>query len=399
MPKVLRILNRFNVGGPTYNAVYLSKYLNPEFETLLIGGQIDSTEESSLFIAKNEGLDPLIIDEMKRSIDFFADRKALKKIKEIIQDFKPDIVHTHASKAGVLGRKAAFDLNVPVIVHTFHGHVFHSYFNPLKTAIIKRIERNLARKSDAIIAISDQQKYELTQLHKICPPEKMHVIPLGFDLEKFIDKTGEKRNAFRSQYLVKDDEIVVSIVGRLVPVKNHAFFVEVVKKVITATNKKVRFFIVGDGEEREKIMNDLSGKNIDFCYWPVEQKPATVTFTSWSKQVDVVNAGSDIIVLTSLNEGTPVSLIEAQAAGKAIVSTRTGGINNIVLEGKSAFLTEVNEIGKFADFVVQLIENESVRTQMSRSGTDFVMQNFTYKSLCKNMAVLYHKLLDAKRDK
>jgi glycosyltransferase involved in cell wall biosynthesis len=394
MPKVLRILNRFNVGGPTYNAVYLSKYMSPEFETLLIGGQIDETEESSLYIAENEGLKPIIIDEMKRSINFLADRKALKKINEIIRDFKPDIVHTHASKAGVLGRRAAFQLDVPVVVHTFHGHVFHSYFNPVKTAIIKRIERNLAKKSSAIIAISEQQKHELVDVHKICSSEKMHVIPLGFNLTIFQENLIEKRRMFRSKYFLDDDEIAVTIVGRLVPVKNHAFFIDVVENILKTTTKKVRFFIVGDGEERQNILQKLDQKNIDNCYWPSSQKRATVTLTSWSKQVDVVNAGSDIIVLTSLNEGTPVSLIEAQAAGKPIVSTRTGGINNVVLENLSAFLTEVNEVSKFSGHLLQLIENEELRLKMSQAGSSFVMRHFTYKTLCENMEELYWKLLN-----
>ncbi len=394
MPKVLRILNRFNVGGPTYNAVYLSKYLSPQFETMLIGGQIDPSEESSLYIAQNEGLNPVIIDEMRRSINLFADKKALKKIKEIIAEFKPDIVHTHASKAGVLGRKAAFQMKVPVVVHTFHGHVFHSYFNPVKTAIIKKIERNLAKKSSAIIAISQQQKHELADIHKISGSEKMHVIPLGFNLKVFQENISEKRQIFRQKYFVEDDEIVVTIVGRLVPVKNHDFFIEVVSAVLKKTTKKIRFFIVGDGEERDNILKKLNQKNIDNCYWPENQKKSVVTLTSWSKQVDVVNAGSDIIVLTSLNEGTPVSLIEAQAAGKPIVSPRTGGINNVVLENESAFLTEVNESIKFSDLLIQLIENKELRNKMSEKGNSFVMQHFTYDMLCKNMEALYWKLLE-----
>jgi glycosyltransferase involved in cell wall biosynthesis len=395
MPKVLRILNRFNVGGPIYNAVYLSKYMPSNYETMLIGGQIDETEESSLFIAQNEGLNPYVIQEMRRNINPFADRKALKKIKEIIGDFKPDIVHTHASKAGVLGRKAAFSLKVPVVVHTFHGHVFHSYFNPLKTAIIKRIERNLAKKSSAIVAISEEQKHELVNIHRICEAKKMHVIPLGFDLKKFATGTIEKRALFRKKYFIDDDEIVITIVGRLVAVKNHEFFIRVVKNTL-GSSKKLRFFIVGDGEEREKIMKRLDELKIDHCYWPVEQKKSFVTLTSWLKDVDVVNAGSDIIVLTSLNEGTPVSLIEAQASGKPIVSTRTGGINNSVIEGKSAFLTGVDEIELFTKKAIQLVENEMERKEMGAVGCDFVMSRFSYKRLCSDMALLYDSLLQGR---
>ena len=161
MPKILRIINRFNLGGPIYNVAYLTKYLSPEFETLLIGGMKDDDEESSEFILKDIGVDYKIIPEMKRSINPFHDIIAYKKIKKIIQEFKPDIVHTHAAKAGAIGRSAAHTCNIPVIIHTFHGHVFHSYFGGVKTLVYKTIERNLARKTSAIIALSERQKEEL----------------------------------------------------------------------------------------------------------------------------------------------------------------------------------------------------------------------------------------------
>ncbi len=136
MKRILRIVNRFNLGGPIYNAALLTKYLYPEYETLLIGGIHEDYEESSEFILHDLNIKATIIPEMSRSIKPFNDYVALKKIKQIIQEFRPDIVHTHASKAGMLGRLAALHLNVPIIVHTFHGHVFHSYFNKLTTKLI-----------------------------------------------------------------------------------------------------------------------------------------------------------------------------------------------------------------------------------------------------------------------
>lgn len=156
--KVLRIINRFNIGGPTYNATFLTRYLSDDFETLLVGGLPEKDEADSLHILEEYGVEAVYIPEMKRKPDFFSDRKALSKLKKIIQEFQPDIVHTHAAKAGALGRKAAFDCKVPVVVHTFHGHVFHSYFGRVKTSIYKFIERRLASKSTGIITISETQK-------------------------------------------------------------------------------------------------------------------------------------------------------------------------------------------------------------------------------------------------
>ena len=265
MPKILRIINRFNLGGPTYNVAYLSKYLAPEFETLLVGGEKDETEDSSQFILDNLGLKPIIIPEMKREISLVNDRIAYKKIKKFIREFNPDIVHTHASKAGTLGRLAAHACHVPVIVHTFHGHVFHSYFGKTKTGIFKTIERYLAKRSDAIIAISEKQKLELSIEHKICPAEKISVIPLGFDLSRFRENQDVKRKLFRDEYLISENEIAIVIVGRLVPVKNHSMFLRGLKMAMEKTGLPVRAFIVGDGEEREKLESLAHEIGFDFA--------------------------------------------------------------------------------------------------------------------------------------
>ena len=226
MPRVLRIINRFNLGGPTYNVAFLTRYMSPEFETLLVGGSRDETEEASDFILNNMGVVPVIIPEMNREISIINDIIAYKKIRQIIKDFKPDIVHTHASKAGCLGRWAAYRSGVPVIVHTFHGHVFHSYFNSAITSFYKTVERRLATKTTKIIALSEKQKEELSLIHNISTPDKFEVIPLGFDLSHFHENIDCKRAKFRNQYLIEDDEIVIVIVGRLVPIKNHNKFLE-----------------------------------------------------------------------------------------------------------------------------------------------------------------------------
>lgn len=233
--KVLRIINRFNLGGPTYNVAYLTKYLAPEYETLLVGGMKDESEASSDYIINKLGIEPIIVEEMKRSINPVNDYLAYKKIKNIIKEFKPDIVHTHASKAGTLGRIAAAHCNVPVIVHTFHGHVFHSYFNQVKTTVFKEIERYLAKKSSAIISISEIQQKELALDHKIAPLEKIKVVPLGFDLDRFQENKDEKRKTFREKYQVKENEIAIGIIGRLVPVKNHSLFIQAISYALNHT--------------------------------------------------------------------------------------------------------------------------------------------------------------------
>lgn len=392
MPRVLRIINRLNLGGPTYNAAYLSKYLDSRYETMLLAGMKDDTEASSEFILNKIGVTPIYIKGMYRSLYPLLDLKAYSEIKKIIRDFKPDIVHTHAAKAGALGRMAAHQCGVPVIVHTFHGHVFHSYFHPLKTRFFIGVERYLAGISSAIVAISNQQKKELSEAFKICPAEKITVIPLGFDLDKFQHDYESKRKAFRQKYHVADDEIAIGIVGRLVPVKNHPLFLKSLKTVLEKTSKKVKAFIIGDGEERDKLMQLAGELGIAFgVKEPAKNHP--LVFTSWITDIDIAMAGLDIVTLTSFNEGTPVSLIEAQAANKAIVATAVGGIGDVVIPGKTAFLSTNDDVEKFTENLLRMVEDDSLRQNTGREGFQFVSARFSYQRLATDMTKLYDKLL------
>jgi glycosyltransferase involved in cell wall biosynthesis len=395
MPRILRIINRLNLGGPTFNAALLTRYLAPEYETLLVAGTKMDSEESSEFICEQLGIDFIRLPEMSREINFTKDRAAYKKIRQLIKDFRPDIVHTHAAKAGTLGRLAAHSMKVPVIVHTFHGHVFHSYFNPVKTRIFLGIERFLAKRSSAIIAISDFQKDELANKFHLCGPEKIEVVPLGFDLSRFWDHMDEKRRSFRQQYFLRDDEVAVGIIGRLVPVKNHAMFLKVIKNVTDRTTKKMRAFIIGDGEELENLFNTCRELDIDYTYFPTHPRNAALTFTSWMKDAERAMAGLDIVTLTSLNEGTPVSLIEAQAAQKPIVSTNVGGIENVVLKNVTAFLSESNDIASFSDQLLMLVEDESQRNKMIQKSRQNVENKFHYTRLVKDVKTLYSRLLSS----
>jgi glycosyltransferase involved in cell wall biosynthesis len=389
MKKILRIINRFNLGGPTYNAAYLTKYLEPDYETLLIGGQHDESEKSSMHILDNLGLKPIIIPEMQRSLNPYKDQIAFKKIQNIIKEFKPDIVHTHAAKAGALGRRAAYKMGVKQIYHTFHGHVFHSYFGSFKTRIFKEIEKNLAKKSTKIIAISEIQKRELSKIHKICPEKKIEVIPLGFDLERFNTDKDSKRKEFRKKWNLKENEIAIGIIGRLVPIKNHKFFIDAIQEVLKKSEFPLRAFIVGDGEEKQNIVNYIKNKNLDFS---LDYTPARFQLTSWIKEIDRVNSGMDIICLTSLNEGTPVSLIEAQASGKPIVSTKTGGIENIVLENKTALLSEKNDLHNFSKNLLSLVNDSNKRKLLSKFGLE-KSKDFHYDQLVNNIKNLYENIL------
>lgn len=387
--RVLRIINRFNIGGPTYNATFLTAFLGEDYETKLLGGLPDMGESDSLYILENYGVQPHLIEEMVRLPNLKSDRAAYKKLKEIIREFEPDIVHTHASKAGALGRRAARACGVPVVVHTFHGHVFHSYFGKFKTQLFKLIERRLAKRSDAIIAISAIQKHELTAVHGICRPEKVHVIPLGFDLQPFHDKRLSERAQIREKYGIEEDEIAVAIIGRLAPIKNHDMFFDAMEKVLASTKKKIKIFIVGDGSEKTHVEERAAQLN--------QNNGPIVCLTSWITDIGSFNAGMDIICLTSRNEGTPVSLIEAQAGGVPVVTTDVGGVRDVVVEGETGYIVDPGDTEQFATRVLFLIENEKKRAEMSQNGWNFVQEKFHYRTLVGNVRQLYQDLLEKKK--
>ncbi|MFN0032050.1 MAG: glycosyltransferase [Flavobacteriales bacterium] len=377
--RVLRLVNRFNLGGPTYNAAYLTKGLAPQYETTLAGGHPLPDEAHSGFIMQKLDVPYIEINEMRRSINPVNDMRALMRIIRMVRSVRPHIVHTHAAKAGVLGRLAAWYCRVPVVVHTYHGHVFSGYFSEWKTALVKAFERWLASRTTAVITISALQHHEIVDVHRICAPGKAHIIPLGFDLERFTVGQNEKRAHFRKQYELKESEIAIGIVGRFAPVKNHVLFFEALK--LLDTQQPWKAFVIGDGDLRSRYEDDartLGGR---------------VIFTSWIEDMDVAMAGLDVVALTSINEGTPVSLIEAQAAAKPVVTTNAGGVRDCVLDGHSGIVVDDFEAKTFAAALTSLIEDERLRQRMGMEGRQHALHHFGQQQLVNDMKKLYEELL------
>jgi glycosyltransferase involved in cell wall biosynthesis len=395
MYKILRIHNRLIVGGPSHNVTLLSAYLSPEFETKLLVGKKDRYEKDATYIADQLGLAPIEIAQMRRSVLPFSDIIAYFKIRKIIKQYKPDIVHTHASKSGAIGRLAARSANVKMVVHTFHGHVFHSYFSKFISRLIVMFERFLAKKTDAIIAISELQKTELSQVYKIAPPEKIYTVPLGFNLDKFSIDQESKRHIFRNKYGYEKDDLIIGIIGRVVPVKNHEMFLDAAAKLKTTTGIKVKFAIIGDGESRQLAEKKCHELGLSVSYFITNPYAGTdVLITSWETEIDQALAGIDIVALTSHNEGTPVSLIEAQAAGKPVVSTNVGGVEDVVQHGVSGFITNVNDTQDFANCLLKLVESPELRECMGKKGKEFVDRQYSRQRLIGDMKNLYLAFLE-----
>ncbi len=399
MYRILRILNRFNLGGPIYNASYLSAGLQPQFETLLIGGAPEAGEASSRYIPERLGVETRIIDQMHRRISLSSDRAAYRHIRTVVRDFKPDIVHTHASKAGALGRIAAISERVPVVVHTFHGHVFHSYFGRAKTAFYLQLERQLAHRSSAIIAISEAQHHDLTQRFKVSAPEKTHIIPLGFDLQRFTVNRAARRLQFRALYDLNDEVVAIGIIGRFASIKNHRLFVRAFAILAQQSDRPVRGFVIGDGSERAAIEAEASDCGLSFQNAPYDGKTRyrtgenTLIFTSWVPAIEEVLPGLDLVALTSDNEGTPVSLIEAQAAGVAVVSTAVGGVADVVQHETTGLLVAAGQIAPFAEALDLLVHNDALRKTLAQAAPAHVLERYSKDRLVRDTSALYESLL------
>lgn len=390
--RVLRILHRTTISGPTYHASYLTRYLSRDFQTLFVSGAVEPTEKDGKFILAEVGVEPTILENMKRPISVKADFNSYKEIRKIIRDFQPHIVHTHAAKSGALGRLAALHENVPIVLHTFHGHVFHSYFGPMKSQMFLQIERYLGKRSTRIIAISEQQKRELGSVYNICDLNKIEVIPLGIDLDKFKTDNDEKRRLFRDEFGLQDEDIAVGVVGRVTEVKNHALFIHSFKKLIEKSRRNIVGFIVGGGHLLSDIQELATSQGLVVSNGAGEKTDADLYFTSWREDIDMVMNGLDILALTSLNEGTPVSLIEAQACRTPIVATRVGGVVDVVRENETALLSATNDVDAFADNMFRLVEDSILRDSFKNRG-EFVFSSFSRERLVEDIEALYRKLL------
>ena len=398
--KILRIIARLNVGGPARHVVWLTEHLNnDEFESVLIAGTVPRGEESMNYLAEQHGVRPVFIEEMSRELSP-RDLISLVKIFREIKRQRPDVVHTHTAKAGTVGRSAAFLYRWlspggrrVKIVHTFHGHVFHSYYGKLKTRLFLMIERMLARfATDKIIVISPQQLREINETFGVGRPEQFQVIPLGIDVEAFNDD-GQKRREFRAELGSDDDTIIVGFVGRLTEIKDVSLYLQVAALASRAPDlPPIRFVVAGDGHLRPRLESEARELGLG----------ETVVFLGNRTDAEAVYAGLDIVALTSLNEGTPLSLIEAMAAGRCVISTRVGGVRDLLgenveeNEGFSVCRRGIGVDGRspedFTKGLIYLAKNERLRERFADQGRDFVRQQYSKERLVDDISELYRKL-------
>jgi glycosyltransferase involved in cell wall biosynthesis len=401
--RVVRIIDRLNIGGPAKHVTWLSAGLKAdEFQTTLVTGVVPPGEGDMSYFAREAGIEPVVITEMSRELGL-RDLLVIARLLKLFFTLKPQIIHTHKAKAGAAGRVAAmvYKWLTPSalwlrprpckIVHTFHGHIFHSYYGALKTRIFVLIESLLGRFcTDTIITISQQQRREIAGILGLEPGDKFQVIPLGID---FAESAAPHRS-LRQEYAVADEELLIGIVGRLCEVKDQALFLRAAAHLAgSEAGSRARFVIIGDGHLRQQLMAQAGQSGI----------ADRVIFTGFRKDVAALYGELDIVALTSLNEGTPLTLIEAMNSGRPVCATEVGGVVDLMGERSAATddysiwqngLTVVSrDAERFARALQFLLNEAELRRQMGLRGQAFVQAQLSKARLLGDIENLYRRLL------
>lgn len=376
--RIVRLVARMNIGGPALHLVELASGLDPaRYDQLLVTGVEGRDEGSMLELATSAGLRVQVLEELRNGFSLgLRDMKVLARLTQLLRAFRPHIVETHTAKAGLLGRIAARAAGVPAVVHVFHGHVLHGYYGPLRSGALAVMERGLARISTQILTVSDRVKQDLVQ-HRVAAADAIDVVPLGFDLSPFVEARG---GALRRELGLGPDVPLVGIVGRMFPIKNHRLFLDAAAKL--RSDPAPQFVLVGDGDLRPAMEAHAASLGIG----------DRTHFLGWRRDIPQICADLDVLVTTSDNEGTPVTIIEGMAAGCPIVATRVGGIPDLVRHGESGLLTPAGDAEQVARAIGRVLADPQAAACMAQRGRETALARFSRERLVADMDALYRRL-------
>jgi glycosyltransferase involved in cell wall biosynthesis len=383
--RVLRIIARLNVGGPAIHASLLTDRLDPSrYESTLAAGAVEPTEGDYLAL-QGRTLPRLVeVGGLGREIRGAQDLAALAALVRLVRRLRPHIVHTHTAKAGTLGRLAAWLCRVPVVVHTYHGHVLRGYFSPAKTRAFAAIERALARVTDALVAVSPRVRQELLELG-IGRADRFEVVPLGLDLEPFASAE-RRRGELRRELGLDAATPLAGIVARLVPIKAHEILLAAAR-LLADRPAPPRVVIAGDGERRAELEALAAADGLR----------GRVHFLGWRADLPRIYADLDVVVLCSRNEGSPVALIEAMAAGRPVVATRVGGVPDVVIDGESGLLVPEDDAPALAQAIARVLDEGELARRLGAAGRRQALERFGAGRLVRDIDALYARLLTEKR--
>ena len=386
---IVRIITRLNIGGPSIQATRLTTALEAHgYTTTLIHGRLgDGEGDMSYLLAP--GARAIQLDSLRRPVSPLHDLRAVVRIYGELTRVRPAIVHTHMAKAGLLGRLATVFYNLTRgsaprarVVHTYHGHVLEGYFNALTTGIFVMLERLLARASDRIIAISPAIERELRDGFGIGRADQYRVVPLGFDLSAFAAVDDGSRARARQDLSIGADAEVVSTVGRLTAIKQHRLFLDTVAHA-ARSRPRIVALIAGDGELRAELEGYAAQIGIT----------DRVRFLGWRRDLATIYGATDVFLLTSRNEGTPVALIEAMATGVTGVSTDVGGVKDVIDSDAVGGRVPDNNAEALAAAVVRYLADPGLRRMSGQRARSAVLHRYSLDRLVRDIAELYAELV------
>ena len=380
MIKILHIIARLNVGGAALHVISMAARLGaPDFESKIICGVISSNEADMSYVAVAKQVPVTVIPELGRELSLRGDLLTLIKLYRLIRRERPDVVHTNTAKAGFVGRVAARLAGVPVVVHTFHGHVFHGYFSPRKARVFLELERFGARLSNCIITPSRELKRQIAEQYHVCPADKIDIIGVGLELDGLAALT-RHNGAFRQEQNIPADVPLIGIVGRLVPIKNHDLFLHAAR-IVLDQQPQAYFVLVGDGERRAELTRLVDSLSLT----------DRVRFAGWITDTLPVYSALDALVLCSLNEGLPISVMEAMAARVPVTATNVGGVPDLLPDSRFGALVPVGDAAALADGILN-----GLRGAYDLSAAqNHVLTHYNMSALAVQTGTLYKTLLNS----
>ena len=387
--KVAHIIARLDKGGSAENTLLTVKGLDREiYDVILIRGlsiESNMAEDEVRVVGKSvreaegKGVRVITIPSLVRRIQPFYDLKAFFALIKILLYERPHIVHTHTSKAGILGRGAAFFARVPIIVHTPHGHVFWGYFGRLKTGIFILLEKISALITDRLVVLTEQEKNDHLHFH-IAPENKFSEVHSGINLDRF-SNTSVDPAAMKKKLTIPEGNLVVGTTGRLTHIKGHRYLIEAAGKIVSS-KPDTTFVFLGDGELLDELKNMASISSIE----------ENIKFLGWRQDVAEVMSTFDVFVLPSLNEGMGRVLVEAMALGKSIVASDIGGIPDLVVDGDNGYLVPVGDVEVLAVRIRTLLDDPRKREKMGNAGRRYA-DKYSLEEMMKKIDRLYRELL------
>jgi glycosyltransferase involved in cell wall biosynthesis len=383
--RIARIIGRLNVGGPARHAISLTAGLDlARFVTTLITGTVGPHEGDLTAEARALGVEPVVVPELGPRIQLGRDLLALGKLVRLLRRLRPDLVHTHTAKAGALGRVAARLAGVPIIVHTFHGHVLEGYFSPTRTRLFLQIERALARITHRIITVSPRVQHDLLA-RGIGRPDQMEVVPVGLDLARFLDRPASPAS-LRETLAIPSNAPLLGIVGRLVLIKDHPTLFQALA-LLQTHGPAPHLIVAGDGERREALRRLAQDLGL----------ASRIHFLGWRDDLEAILGELDMVICCSKNEGTPVALIEAMAAGVPVLSTDVGGVGDLIVHGETGWLVPSGNPSVLARGIRELLADPRPRAQLVPAARRLALERHHVNGLIQRMDTLYTCLMAAKK--